>query len=120
MRFEDQLTGSIQQDYADAVVNLQAVADGVEAYGYPRDKAWAAKDTKVAYTTPIQRDTDGDIQTTGVNPTDFKSKNSETTGNAFAKAGTEAKRVSQEVVAGQLVERTSSFSFLPYLYQHHY
>ncbi|KAG6020685.1 hypothetical protein E4U40_005926 [Claviceps sp. LM458 group G5] len=129
MRFEDQLVkaqcldlpykekilllqkGLIQQDYADAVATLQAVADGVEACDL-RDKAWAAKETKIAHTTPVQRDTDGDVQITEVNSTDFKGKKSETTGNAFAKAGTAAKRVSQEVVAGQLVEIIDFFLLL--------
>ncbi|KAG6091460.1 hypothetical protein E4U30_006900 [Claviceps sp. LM220 group G6] len=95
----------------------QAVADGVEACDL-RDKAWTAKETKVAYMTSVQRETDGDIKRAGVNSTGSKSKKSEMTGNASAKVSTAAKWVSREVVAGQFVERTSFFSFLPYLYQH--
>ncbi|KAG6068344.1 hypothetical protein E4U32_001128 [Claviceps aff. humidiphila group G2b] len=63
-----------------------------------RDKTWGPKETKAAYTAPGQRDTDGDVQMTGVNATGFK-KQSKKTENASAKASTAAKWVSQEVLA---------------------
>ncbi|KAG6201649.1 hypothetical protein E4U10_005756 [Claviceps purpurea] len=67
----------------DAVAKWQTVADGTEDCDL-RDKTWG----RAAYTTPVQRDTDGDVQMTGVNATGFTNKKSKKTGNASAKAGT--------------------------------
>ncbi|KAG6266115.1 hypothetical protein E4U48_005653 [Claviceps purpurea] len=77
----------------DAVAKWQTVADGTEDCDL-RDKAWG----RAAYTTPVQRDTDGDVMT-GVNATGFTNKKSKKTGNASAKAGTAVKWVSQAVLA---------------------
>ncbi|KAG6298632.1 hypothetical protein E4U09_000622 [Claviceps aff. purpurea] len=60
---------------------------------------WQTAWGRAAYTTPVQRDTDGDVQMTGVNPTGFTNKKSKKTGNASAKAGTAVKWVSQAVLA---------------------
>ncbi|KAG6057303.1 hypothetical protein E4U32_005261 [Claviceps aff. humidiphila group G2b] len=77
-----------KRDCAGAVAKWQAVADGTEDFAF-RATAWR----KAAYTAPVQRDTDGDVQMTGVNATGFENKESKTTGNGSAKAGTAAKRV---------------------------
>ncbi|KAG5953183.1 hypothetical protein E4U58_000516, partial [Claviceps cyperi] len=88
------VAGIPKRDYAGAVAKWQAVADGTE------DCALRAKARgKAAYTTPVQRDTDGDVQMTGVNTTGFKTKKSRKIGSASAKAGTAAKWVSQAVLA---------------------
>ncbi|KAG6258353.1 hypothetical protein E4U49_006401 [Claviceps purpurea] len=77
-----------------AVAKWQTVEDGTEDCDL-RDKTWG----RAAYTTPLQRDTDGDVQMTGVNATGFTNKKSKKTGNASAKAGTAVKWVSQAVLA---------------------
>ncbi|CCE32193.1 uncharacterized protein CPUR_06053 [Claviceps purpurea 20.1] len=86
--------GIPKRDYAGAVAKWQAVADGTE------DCALRAKAKgRAVYTTSVQRDTDGDVQMTGVNTTGFKTKKSGKSGNASAKTGTAAKWVSQAVLA---------------------
>ncbi|KAG6309831.1 hypothetical protein E4U44_006326 [Claviceps purpurea] len=74
----------------------KTVADGTEDYDL-RDKTWG----RAAYTTPVQRDTDGDVQMTGVNATGFTNKKSKKTGNASAKAGTAVKWRASACVAGR-------------------
>lgn len=49
------------------------------------------KETKATCTAPVQRETDGDVQTTGANATGLKNKKSKTTGNLSAKTSTVAK-----------------------------
>ncbi|KAG6179777.1 hypothetical protein E4U36_005352 [Claviceps purpurea] len=88
------VAGIPKRDYAGAVAKWQTVADGTEDCDL-RDKTWG----RAAYTTPLQRDTDGDVQMTGVNATGFTNKKSKKTGNASAKAGTAVKWVSQAVLA---------------------
>ncbi|KAG6065954.1 hypothetical protein E4U16_000330 [Claviceps sp. LM84 group G4] len=57
--------GIPKRDYAGAVAKWQAVALRAKAKG------------RAVYTTHVQRDTDGDVQMTGVNTTGFKTKKSE-------------------------------------------